>query len=215
MYSIDLNTIVLNAIVTVVFAVFIMFAYRITYSGAAYSQRFNVTLGVLTIVTSLIMSVISSNVALSLGMVGALSIIRFRTAVKDTRDASFIFWTIAVGICCGVSQYILAGISSVIVFLFMLVFRQIGPDAKLLLIIRCDVEAQNKLEAGVVVHFGKHAHKKMKNLTPDSCEIVFEITQNALKKSNERANVDIAQRLIKIDGVRSVNMVEQSDDISR
>ncbi|MGI6116642.1 DUF4956 domain-containing protein, partial [Luoshenia tenuis] len=105
--ALDLSTILLNNGVTIIIALFIMFTYRITYTGVAYSRKYNITLGMISIITTLIMSVISNNVALSLGMVGALSIIRFRTAVKDVRDAAYIFWSIAVGICCGVSQYIL------------------------------------------------------------------------------------------------------------
>lgn len=103
--TISLAVIVLNNVIAIVVAFFLMFTYKITYSGTAYSRKFNVSLGAITIITTMIMSVISNNIALSLGMVGALSIIRFRTAVKDVRDAAYIFWAIAVGIGCGVSQY--------------------------------------------------------------------------------------------------------------
>ncbi len=213
--SLDLNTILLNNCVTVIIVLFIMFTYRITYSGTAYSRKFNISLGMMTIVTTLIMSVISSNIALSLGMVGALSIIRFRTAVKDVRDATYIFWGIAVGICCGVSQYILAAISSVVVFLFLVIFRQVGPDGRLLLIVRSNLAAQNKAEAAVMQHFGKAARRRMKNGTPETCELVYEVSQSAIKKADERAKIDIVQKLLKIEGVLNANLVEQTDDISR
>jgi len=207
--------VLLNNVVAVVFALFLMLTYRLTYAGTAYSRKYNVTLGMLVIITTLIMSVISSNVALSLGMVGALSIIRFRTAVKDMRDAGFIFWCIAIGVACGVSQYMLAGVSSVVIFLFMLVFRQIGPDSKMLLIIRADNAAQNRAEAIVEQHFGRSAKRIMKNASLQTCELVYQVSQLALKRSDDRAKVDIVQRLVKVEGVQSVNMVEQSDDISR
>ena len=90
--GLNLQYILLNNAVALAAAFFLMFVYWITYSGAAYSRKFNVSLGGIVIVTTTIMCVISNNVALSLGMVGALSIIRFRTAVKDVRDALFIFW---------------------------------------------------------------------------------------------------------------------------
>ena len=109
--SLDLAVILLNNTVSLVMAFFIMFTYKISYTGSAYSRRFNVAIGSITLITTMIMSVISNNVALSLGMVGALSIIRFRTAVKDVRDATYIFWAIAVGIGCGVSQYALIAIA--------------------------------------------------------------------------------------------------------
>ena len=188
---------------TVIIALFIMFTYRITYSGVAYSRKYNISLGMITIITTLIMSVISNNVALSLGMVGALSIIRFRTAVKDVRDAAYIFWRIAVGICCGVSQYILAAISSVIILLFLVLFRQIGPDNRMLLIVRGELSVQNKAEAAVMQHFGKAVRRRMKNATPDHCERVYEVGQNAIKKSDERAKIDIVQKLMKIEGIQN------------
>ena len=213
--ALDLGTIILNNCVTVIIALFIMFTYRITYSGVAYSRKYNISLGMITIITTLIMSVISNNVALSLGMVGALSIIRFRTAVKDVRDAAYIFWSIAVGICCGVSQYILAAISSVIILLFLVLVRQIGPDNRMLLIVRGELSVQNKAEAAVMQHFGKAVRRRMKNATPDHCELVYEVGQNAIKKSDERAKIDIVQKLMKIEGIQNVNLVEQADDISR
>ena len=213
--ALDLGTIILNNCVKVIIALFIMFTYRITYSGVAYSRKYNISLGMITIITTLIMSVISNNVALSLGMVGALSIIRFRTAVKDVRDAAYIFWSIAVGICCGVSQYILAAISSVIILLFLVLFRQIGPDNRMLLIVRGELSVQNKAEAAVMQHFGTEVRRRMKNATPNHCELVYEVGQNAIKKSDERAKIDIVQKLMKIEGIQNVNLVEQADDISR
>lgn len=128
--TVDVATIVLNNIVAMAAAFFIMFTYKLTYSGTAYSRKFNLTLGTISIVTTMIMSVISNNIALSLGMVGALSIIRYRTAIKDVRDASYILRAIAVGIGCGVSQYALIGIGSIFLFLFMLFTKQAVLDKR-------------------------------------------------------------------------------------
>ena len=83
-------------------------AYYLTAPKVTYNRSFNLSLVAMCLITTAIMTVISSNIALSLGMVGALSIIRFRTAVKDSKDTMFIFWSIMVGICCGVSQYVIA-----------------------------------------------------------------------------------------------------------
>ena len=74
------------------------------------------------------MSVIGNNIALSLGMVGALSIVRFRTAIKDVRDTAYIFWCIAVGICCGVSEYFLVGVGSLVIFLVLLLLGAVHSD---------------------------------------------------------------------------------------
>ncbi|MDD3138409.1 MAG: DUF4956 domain-containing protein [Lachnospiraceae bacterium] len=213
--TLSIATIVLNNIVALVIAFFIMFTYKITYSGTAYSRKFNVSIGAITIITTMIMSVVSNNIALSLGMVGALSIIRFRTAVKDVRDAAFIFWVIAVGIGCGVSQYALIGIGSIFLFLFLLLTRQSVLSEKQLLVIQGTLETQNEIVAVVEHHFGSAAHQVIKNVDRNGCEIVYNIKESALKKANEKNMVDISQRLLKVDGVIRVNLVEQQDDIAR
>ena len=79
-----------------------MSPYYVAHAGTVYSRKFNVSLVVLTVLTSTVMTVIGNNIALSLGMVGALSIVRFRTAIKDSRDTVYIFWCIVAGIACGV-----------------------------------------------------------------------------------------------------------------
>lgn len=213
--TINVATVVLNNIIAMAAAFFIMFSYKITYSGTAYSRKFNVSLGSITIITTMIMSVISNNIALSLGMVGALSIIRFRTAVKDVRDSMFIFWCIAVGIGCGVSQYSLVGIGSIFVFIFLLLTRQAIMDQRQLLIIQADLSAQNEIEAVVDSHFGNGVHQTMKSVSQDGCELIYSVKENVLTKANEKNMIDISQRLMKCEGVRVVNVVEQLDDIGR
>lgn len=213
--TIEISTIILNNIVALAAAFFIMFVYKITYTGTAYSRKFNVTLGTITIVTTMIMSVISNNVALSLGMVGALSIIRYRTAIKDVRDASYIFWAIAVGIGCGVSQYALIGIGSVFLFLFLLLAKQGGVSGRKLLIIFGRLEAQNQIEACVDSYFKGKITRVMKNAAEQSCEIIYSVNEKDLIKSDEQEVTDITQELMKISGVSRVNLVDQTEDISR
>ena len=215
--TVGLNTglILLNNVVALVAAFFIMFVYKITYSGAAYSRKFNVSLGMIVVVTTSIMCVISNNVALSLGMVGALSIIRFRTAVKDVRDSSFIFWAIAVGIGCGVSQYLLVGVGAFFTFLFLLLTRQVVPDNRQLLIIRGELDTQNTIEGVVDSFFNQAAHQIVKSASGGSFELVYGVSGSLLKKAARRNTVDIVQKLMKTPGVLSANLVEQTDDISR
>lgn len=214
--SLDMVTIVLNNVVAIVLALFIMFTYWLTYTGTAYSKKFNVSLGMLVLITTMVMCVIGDNVALSLGMVGALSIIRFRTAVKDVRDATYLFWAIAAGICCGVSHYVLAGLSGVFVFVFLIIFRQFSSDGKVLLIVRSNVEAQNKAEATISSYFGSAANQTMRNASKDVCELVYIIRQAKLQRiAVKRGGESVVERLMKIEGVESVNLVEQTDDIGR
>lgn len=211
----DINTIIMNNIAAIVFSLFILFIYRITYSGTAYSKKFNISLGMMTIITALIMNVISRNIALSLGMVGALSIIRFRTAVKDVRDTTFIFWCISVGICCGVSLYLPAAIGSVTVSLFLLAMRQTSRVEQYLIIVRSTSEAQNKVEVAIEQYFSKNAHLRVRNTTKDHGDLIYEVSGREIKKALNKTKASISERLIKIEGVISVDQVEQTDDISR
>ena len=110
--NLTLDTICAHLIVALVLGALIYLSYYISHSGTIYSKKFNVSLVMLTVLTAMVMTVIGNNLALSLGMVGALSIVRFRTAIKDSRDTAYIFWTIIVGICCGAGDYIVAGIGS-------------------------------------------------------------------------------------------------------
>ncbi len=128
----------------VIIACFIYISYRWSHDGSIYSKKFNVSLAALTVITTTVMIVIGNNLAMSLGMVGALSIVRFRTAIKDSRDTVYIFWTIVAGICCGAGDYLVAGLGSSFVFGILLLFGRIRNDSRILLIIRTAItnEAQ-------------------------------------------------------------------------
>jgi len=129
----DLNIwmILINLAVAFVLVMFIFFIYKITFSGVLYSKNFNITLVIVSLVTTSAVIVISSNIILALGMVGALSIVRFRMAVKDPKDVGFLFWAITNGIICGISAYSLGVISvlfiGLILFLLSRKIRFIEP----------------------------------------------------------------------------------------
>lgn len=111
--------ITMHILVSVVIGLFIFISYVISHKGTIYSKKFGVTLIALTVMTGTVMTVIGNNIALSLGMVGALSIVRFRTAIKDSRDTVYIFWTIIVGICCGVGDYLVAAVGQFCYFSYL------------------------------------------------------------------------------------------------
>ena len=99
-------------------SLFIVFVYRATYTGVSYSKNFANCLVMLAMVTTVVILVISSNVVLSLGMVGALSIVRFRTAVKEATDTAFLFWAIATGIICGAGYVTIAVLVTMLLGIF-------------------------------------------------------------------------------------------------
>jgi len=107
--------ILLNLIIACVIILFIYWIYKKTFSGVLYSKNFNITLVLVSLVSTAVVMVISSNLVLALGMVGALSIVRFRMAVKDPKDVGFLFWAITNGIICGISAYYLAAISALFI----------------------------------------------------------------------------------------------------
>lgn len=128
--------ILLNIVLAAVLGFFIFLSYAISHRGTIYSRKFNASLVILAVLTGTVMTVIGNNIALSLGMVGALSIVRFRTAIKDSRDTVYIFWSIIVGICCGVGDYAVACIGSAVTFAVILLLGCIKSDNRMLLIIR-------------------------------------------------------------------------------
>ena len=104
---------------------FIFLVYKKTYQGVMYSSSFGVTLVALTMITTLVILAVTSNVVLSLGMVGALSIVRFRTAIKDPMDLVFLFWSISIGIICGAGLYEVALLTCLVVTILILVLENL------------------------------------------------------------------------------------------
>lgn len=128
--------ILMHIFAALVLGMFIYISYYISHAGTAYSRKFNISLVCLTVLTATVMTVIGNNLSLSLGMVGALSIVRFRTAVKDTRDTIYIFWTIVVGICCGVADYLVACAGSAVIFVILLFLGHVKNENRILLIVK-------------------------------------------------------------------------------
>lgn len=213
----DLSTerLILNFVSALVLALLIFVCYRYSHAGTMYSSKFNISLVMLTIITTLVMSVIGNNVALSLGMVGALSIVRFRTAIKDSRDTAFIFWCIAVGICCGVSEFRIAGVGTGIIFVFLLIFGRIQNNDRYLLIIRGNRAKEKDIEKVVAKYYAANAKVRVKNSTKESIEFIFELSQKMIHTA-EKTNADsIMNELYKIEDINYVNVVCQNDELYR
>ena len=152
-----LQDVIVNIVMSAVLGFFIFLSYAISHRGTIYSKKFNASLVILTVLTGTVMTVIGNNIALSLGMVGALSIVRFRTAIKDSRDSVYIFWTIIVGICCGVGDYMVAAIGSAVTFFVILILGMIKNDNRMLLIIRAAYNRQETIQAYIFKTFHRKA----------------------------------------------------------
>jgi hypothetical protein len=165
------------------------------------------------VLTGTVMTVIGNNIALSLGMVGALSIVRFRTAIKDSRDSVYIFWTIIVGICCGVGDYMVAAIGSAVTFLVILILGMIKNDNRMLLIIRAAYNRQEIIQAHIFKTFHRKAVLRVRNTTETTVEFIYEINSKLLSKV-EQENSGITGGIYALGGVEYVNIVMQNDEVS-
>jgi len=212
--TLTLEQIAANIAVAAIIGFIIFVSYFISHKGTIYSKKFNVSLVILTVLTSMVMTVIGNNVALSLGMVGALSIVRFRTAVKDSRDTVYIFWTIIVGICCGVGDFAVAFIGSSIVFILLLLLGSIKNNNRMLVIIRGARNTESNIQAIMFKVFQHKAVMRVKNSTDSSIEFIYEITAKMLKKAEQRDNIGLCDQIYKIGNIEYVNIVMQNDEIS-
>ena len=199
--------------VSVVIGLAIFVSYWISHAGTIYSQKFNINLITLTILTATVMTVIGNNIALSLGMVGALSIVRFRTAIKDPRDTTYIFWAIICGICCGVGMFMAAAIGSVAVFVVMLILGRVRNDVRTLLVVRAARTQELPVEGKVYEYFGGRAVQRVKNTTEDAVDFMFELSRGMLERAQKKAEHPITEELYALGGVEYVNVVAQNDEI--
>ncbi|WP_294148334.1 DUF4956 domain-containing protein [uncultured Clostridium sp.] len=211
--TLSTEEIILHILVAVVLGMVIYLSYYFSHAGGVYSKKFNVSLIMLTVLTATVMTVIGNNIALSLGMVGALSIVRFRTAIKDSRDTTYIFWTIIVGICCGVGDYLVAGVGSAVVFILLLILGRVKNDNRILLIIRGARNMERRIEAIVFDYFEAKAMLRVKNTSRDSIEIIFEMPKKAYLISNKKEK-SVVEMLYELESIEYVNIVTQNDEIS-
>lgn len=211
--GVSAEDILLRVAVSLVLGLVIFLSYWLSHAGTIYSQKFNINLITLTVLTATVMTVIGNNIALSLGMVGALSIVRFRTAIKDARDTTYIFWAIICGICCGVGQFMAAGIGSAAVFVVLLILGRVRNDVRTLLVIRASRAQELAIEGLVFEYFRGRAVERVKNTTDESIELMYELSRGVLLKSQRRADNPITTDLYALGGIEYVNIVAQNDEI--
>ncbi len=211
--DLSIEQIITRVIATLLLGFLIFISYAIAHRGTIYSRKFNVSLVMLAVLTETVMIVIGNNIALSLGMVGALSIVRFRTAIKDSRDTMYLFWAIIVGICCGVGSFFVAATGSAAVFLVLVLFGLVRNDSRILVIIRCARRSELKVEALVFQAFERKARLRTKNTTPDMVEMIYEISEGVLNRTRKK-NPELSDAFYAIESVEYVNFVMQNDEIS-
>lgn len=204
--SVSILDMVIAMVLAFCLGLFIFLVYKKTFSGVMYSSGFGVTLVAMTMITTLVILAVTSNVVLSLGMVGALSIVRFRTAIKEPLDIAFLFWAIAAGIVLAAGMIVLAVFGSVMIGVILLIFvNRKSYKNPYILVLQCE-NHDSEVEAKSFV--GSHVEKlsvKSKSVQKGAIELNLEVR---LKEEN----TDFINVLSDMNGVNSAVLVSYNGD---
>ncbi len=204
----DLSTakIIVTLAITFLIALYIFQVYRLVTRSAFYFKSFNVSMAIISLVTAGIILAMQSSIVISLGMVGALSIVRFRTAIKDPMDLLFLFWSIGTGIICGAGLYKIAIILAILVTVGIIILDMLPVRAGTrLLIVNADTkEAEDAIEAAVKELSGAYKLKS-KNITADGMDLILEI-----REKNEKELMD---RLSEMEQITSVSLLAHDGEV--
>ncbi len=197
----SLSEVLLAMLFSVIVGLFIFWVYKKTFTGILYSSGFALTLIGLTLVTTLVIIAVTSNVVLSLGMVGALSIVRFRTAIKEPMEIVFLFWSIAVGIVIGAGMIPLAVLGSVIIGIILIIFaNRKNVESAYILVLNCENEEAENAAAELLKSTVKKYRIKSKTVNADGIELTTELKI----KDDKMAFVN---RMNEITGVKNATLV--------
>lgn len=197
----SLSEVLLAMLFAVIVGLLIFWVYKKTFTGILYSSGFALTLIGLTLVTTLVIIAVTSNVVLSLGMVGALSIVRFRTAIKEPMEIVFLFWSIAVGIVIGAGMIPLAVLGSVIIGIILLIFaNRKNVENAYIFVLNCENEEAENTAAELLKNTVKKYRIKSKTVNVDGIELTTELKI----KDDKMAFVN---QMNKITGVKNATLV--------
>ena len=205
--DVSTSTILIMLLVTAVIGIYIFFVYRVACRKAFYSRSFAISLVAISMITALIILTVQSSVVISLGMVGALSIVRFRTAIKDPMDLAFMFWAISVGIICGANLYEIAILGSILITIVILALHLI-PNVKpalLLLVNASDASAEEAIIEAVAENT-KSSKVKSRSITAEGIDMIIE-----LKCDTES---ELVKAVSGIENVKNVTLMEHDGEIT-
>ena len=195
----SVGSMIINLVVIFLLSLFIYFVYKNTTKRVNYYSNFATVIMLTSIVTGVIMMIIESNLVLSLGMVGALSIIRFRSAIKDPVDTSYIFWAVAVGIASGTGNHVLSVVASLLIGIFIVIFSVVAKvQKKEILILRGKTINMSDIE-NVLNSEKIRFICKSKSFNNNYQEYIYEITSSGSDK--------LVSKLSELAGVEGINIV--------
>lgn len=194
-------------VITCFLAVYIFMVYRYVTKKTFYSRTFNITVAALSIVTASVILTVQSNVVISLGMVGALSIVRFRTAIKDPLDLLFLFWSIANGITCGAGMAEIAVITSVVLTIFILLLDKvpIGKAPRILVVDALKADSEKEILA-VVQKYCRDYKIKSRNMNAAHLNLVMEL--------RVKEEYELLKEINQLDVVGNVSLLSHDGEVT-
>ena len=201
--ALSISAILLCICITALLGAYIFIVYRRINASAFYNRNFNVSLVAIAVITAAIIITIQSNIVVSLGMVGALSIVRFRTAVKDPLDLVFLFWSISVGIICGAGFGLIAIVASLVLTVIIVILLRVRQEKNVtLLSIRAkDYEAENMI-MDIIHNNCSYANVRAQNMDSHGMDMTIEVRIGEKER--------LVHDLMKEDFVESVSFVDNS-----
>ena len=207
--SSDINIYTASAAILVACCVglYIFVVYRTLTRKTFYSKTFNITVAAITVITTAVIVAIQSNFVVSLGMVGALSIVRFRTAVKDPMDLTFLFWAIVAGIICGVGLALIAVILSLILTAGIVVLDKL-PVAKapMMLVVNASDTNAEKSVMDTVAKYTKHSTVKSRNMMENAMDLIVEL--------RTAAGDELLKDILQIEGIKSASLLSHDGEVT-
>lgn len=194
-------------LITAAIAAYIFIVYRLITKKTFYSKNFNIALAGIAVVTAGIILAVQSSIVISLGMVGALSIVRFRTAIKEPMDLCFLFWSIAVGICCGAHMTEVAVVLSLVLTVLVIILDRLPAGrAPMILVANLSDSKEEPALTGKVGEYCKYYKVKSRNIAMGQCNLVMEV--RAAKE------YEMMQELARLSGVESVSLVSHDGEVT-
>ena len=188
-------------------AFYIFLVYRVLTRKTFYSKNFNISLAGITVITASLILTMQSSVVLSLGMVGALSIVRFRTAIKDPMDLMFLFWSISVGIICGAGLAQVAIILSIVLTLGIMIldWMPVAKAPMILVVNATDLKAEKPV-AEVVAAYDKHYNVKSRNMTASTLDLIIEL--------RTVQGAELIEQVMSLEGILSASLLSHDGEVT-
>ena len=192
--------------ITFMIGLYIFWVYKIVSKTALYDKSFHVSMTLISVITAGIIVAMQSSIVISLGMVGALSIVRFRTAIKNPMDLLFLFWSIGTGIVCGAGMFEIAIMVALVTTIGMMILEYMPGNRKIyLLIVNGSTELREEEVLGIVKPFAKKCKVKTRNIKKQGCDYIFEV--------DTRQERELVEALRKVEKIEQLSLLHHEGEV--